>query len=150
VNCTTIGSNSCWDNVDLTTTDLFGFRAMMGGVDGYTVTHPIHTPTPTHEIVLGKVARESAGFVSKLEFSRPAAERKLLTLVEPTTTDEASVRNQLVALHRRILVETLAPDSEEIDETFALWAAGNASGGTSKAWELVIAALLQDPRMVFY
>ena len=39
--------NTCWGAQNLATSDLFGFRAMFGGVDGTTVTHPIHTPTPT-------------------------------------------------------------------------------------------------------
>ncbi len=150
-NCEIEFSNRCWDNVDLVYTDLFGFRSMMGGIDGYTVTHPIHGPTPTHEIVLGKLAREAAGFVLQNEFVKPAAERRLLTLVEPTTVDEVSVRNQLAALHLRILSESLDPASEEIDETFALWSGMyTATNDTSKAWEITIAALLQDPRMVFY
>jgi len=151
VDCENIGSNSCWNNIDLVYTDLFGFRSMMGGIDGYTVTHPIHSPTPTHEIVLGKLAREAAGFVLQNEFDKPAAERRLLTLVEPTTVDEVSVRNQIAALHLRILSERLAPDSEEIGETYALWSGMYAAtSDTAKAWEITISALLQDPRMVFY
>ncbi|MFT5457456.1 MAG: hypothetical protein ACI9K2_003950, partial [Myxococcota bacterium] len=75
----------------------------------------------------------------------------LLAEVGPTTADEVSVRAQLVALHTRILGEALADDAPGIDATLALWQATfDRSGDTETAWKVVVAALLRDPRMMFY
>lgn len=145
------GIDTCWGPVDLVTTDVFGYRSMMGGIDGWTVTHPTHTPIPTQQLALGKLADEAAGFVVGADFRLPAAQRRLLSGVEATDTDEARVREQLAALHLRILSEALEPGSAELDPTWELWAATLArSGDPQTAWKVVISALLQDPRMVLY
>ncbi len=143
--------NTCWGPMDLARSDLFGFRSMFGGVDGTTVTHPIHTPTATKAMALQKLSEEAAGYVVMNDLSVPAGQRLLLTEVEAGDTDEATVRAQLVALHRRILTLDLAADSDEVDGAYALWqAVVDRSGDPAEGWRVLIAALLQDPRMVLY
>jgi len=145
------GGNSCWNTINVGNSDLFGFRSMQGGIDGYTVTHPTHTATPTKALAMSMHADEAAGFGVESDWLLPASERKLLHLVEATTSDEAAVREQLAWLHLRILGEFLEPDSEDIDLTYALFDSvyTNTSSPTT-AWKVVISALLQDPRMTFY
>ena len=142
--------NTCWGPVDLASSDLFGFRSMFGGIDATTVTHPIHTPTATKLMALQRMSEEAAGFVVMTDFGQPASGRKLLTLVEPSTTDEAAVREQLVALHRRVLTLDVAADGPEVDATYALWASARQRADAAEGWRVVISALLQDPRMVLY
>ena len=143
--------NTCWGPMDLARSDLFGFRSMFGGVDGTTVTHPIHTPTATKVMALRKLAEEAAGFVVMNDLAAPPEARRLLTEVEATDRDEARVRAQLVALHRRILTLDVEADSAPIDATLALWQGVVDRGGDpAEGWRVVIAALLQDPRMVLY
>ncbi|MFT4626028.1 MAG: hypothetical protein ACI8PZ_004699, partial [Myxococcota bacterium] len=141
----------CWGTVDLAATDFYGFRAMSGGINGYYITSPTHTVTPPKEMVMARFAAEAAGYVVPRDLSGENDPPILLAEVGPTTADEVSVRAQLVALHTRILGEALADDAPGIDATLALWQATfDRSGDTETAWKVVVAALLRDPRMMFY
>lgn len=141
----------CWGVVDLARSDVFGYRALAGGIDSIQSVEAVHTPTPSKVLVMWRFASEAAGFVVERDFGKAPAERRLLTLVEPTTTDEALIRTQLAELHGRILSELVEPDSEVVDATWGLYQTGLEHYGTTEgAWEMVISALLQDPQMVLY
>jgi hypothetical protein len=141
----------CWGTVDLMRSDRFGFRMLAGGVDGYDVMWPVHTPTPGKLLVLREFAAEAAHELVESDFGRPPEQRVLLGEVERTTTREEAVRSQLVQLHRVILGETLHPDSLELVATLGLFtlARGQREDAT-EAWKVVVAALFQDPLMVLY
>lgn len=151
-NCADYGNN-CWGGVDLVNSDVYGFRSMMGGIDSWTVTHPTHTPTPTKMLAMGKLADEAAGFVVLADF-RPGisvAERKLLTLVEATTTDEALVRQQIVALLDRILALQASAEDPVVEDLLTLWTdASYRAADPREGWRVVLSALFQDPALVFY
>ncbi len=143
--------NSCWETINLATTDLFGFRNMSGGIDSLSVVHPTHSATPTKMMAIGKMADEAAGWVvtEDLSLTDPAA-RKLLSGVEADTTDPAAVRAQLAALHLRVLGEFVDANGAEVDATFALWSGVQGSANPTEAWAVVISAMLQDVRMVYF
>lgn len=144
--------DGCFHDVDLTVSDRFGFRAMAGGVDGLQVTRPTHTPTPTRVLYQAYLAAEAAAFVvrSDLDVTDRDA-RRLLVAVDGDTRDPGAVRDQLVHLHARILGEFLHPLSPEIELSLGLYNdALSRSDDPAHAWEVVITALLQDPRMMFY
>ncbi|MEN0065254.1 MAG: hypothetical protein AAGA48_24125 [Myxococcota bacterium] len=147
LNCT--ASNACLGDVDLATTDLFGFRAMSGGIDGLRVTFPAHSPTPIKTLVMSTFANEAAGYIVAADFAAPPAQRQLLTMATPTA-DEAMDRAQLVELHARILGQLDEPDSEAIDATYGLLETVRAETGAPDAWRAVVSALLQHPRLMFY
>jgi len=150
-NCATaLGVDNCWGAIDLLDTDLYGVRSMMGGIDGYTVTHPTHIPTPTQLLALRQVAQEAAGFVVEDDFGLSAANRRLLSGVERETTGDAQIREQLVRLHIRLLGEEVDVNSAEIDLSFGLWAGVAEGSDPVEAWKVTIAALLRDPRSVLY
>ncbi len=141
----------CWGPVDLSTSDVYGFRSMMGGVDGKVILRPTHTPTPTKTLAMATLAADAAGFVVDADLARPASQRRLLGLVEATTTSEPALREQLVWLHERVLGVSLPPDAPEVDEALALYQVGvNTRGDSAGGWKLVLTALLQDPRMMFW
>ena len=145
------GGNNCWNDVDLLNSDLFGFRSMQGGIDGYTVTHPTHTATPTKLLSMAMAADEAAGWVVENDFNVPPESRKLLALVEVATTDEAVIRDQLAWLHKRILGEMVGPNDPAVDLSYGLWADSfDRNGDALTAWKMTLSALMQDPRMVFY
>ncbi|HHO53405.1 MAG TPA: DUF1592 domain-containing protein [Deltaproteobacteria bacterium] len=145
------GTNTCWGAVDLLGTDLYGVRSMMGGIDGYTVTHPTHTPTPTQQLALQIVAQEAAGFVVGSDLQLPREQRRLLDQIEAGEAEEGRVRLQLARLHLRILGEHVAAWGPQVDLTYGLWAGAFAhSGDPAEGWRVAIAALLQDPHMVLY
>ena len=141
---------TCWDTVDLGTSDKWGYRAMAGGVDGFQVLHPTHTPTPNKVLVTQRMAAEAAAFVVGSDFSLPAAQRRLLTAVEPTDTDADAVRAQLDAMYAQALGPG-AYDAVDLDEAVGLFTDALArSGDPAHAWTLSISLLLQDPRLLTY
>ena len=145
--CLTQGE--CWGDRDGMHGDGFGFRAMAGGIDSFKVTLPVHTPTPVKALFSAAMAQEAAGWTVDHDLLDTP---KLLTAVTGSTTDEAAIRDQLVLLHLRILGERLATDDEEIDETLALWSGALARNDddVAEAWKVVLTAMLQDIRVVFY
>jgi hypothetical protein len=159
-------SGGCFGTTDVANNDLNGYRTMMGGIDGYQTTRPTHTPIPTKILAMSRFAEEAAGYVVPRDFDEPDPSlRHLLTLVERDTTDEALVRQQIAALHLRILGERVAVDDPEVDASYALWlygaeapcGDGDADGypdvclhTPEEAWKLLLAAFFQDVRMMFY
>lgn len=145
------GVNLCWNTINLSNSDLYGFRSLMGGVDGFTVTHPTHGTTPTKVLALSKLAAEASGWVVDQDFAVDPASRKLLSLVEATTADEATIRAQLSALHWRLYVEDAPPDSPAVDASYALFTAVLArTGDPTESWKTTLTGMLQDPRMLLY
>jgi len=141
--------NECWGRVDLLVSDRYGFRAMTGGVDGINITRPTHTPTPTAHLARGRFAAEAAAVVVAHDLDALPEDRRLIS--DPDGVEEAEVRAQLAELHLRISSEWVGPDSPEVDASYALWDGAHAlHGEADRAWVLVISALLQDARMVFY
>ncbi|MEZ4242100.1 MAG: hypothetical protein R3F59_39285, partial [Myxococcota bacterium] len=140
----------CWGDVDLSDSDVFGFRAMAGGVDGKVILEPTRTMTPTRSMVTAELAANAAGYVAARDLAAPAAERRLLRWVEADTDAEDPLRAQLAWLHARILAEAVSPGGPEVSDDLALYRLGAANGGAVRGWSLVLTALLQDPRMVLY
>ena len=147
-----INGSQCWGVVDLSTTDLFGFRAMQGGVDGFTVTRPLHAVTPTKILASETLATDAAAFVVGADFELPADQRRLLGLVERDTTAEAAVREQIAWLVLRIEGRHVQPDSADVSLYFDLWSAirDGRGGDVEAAWTVTIATLLTDPTVLFY
>lgn len=138
----------CWGDVDLSDSDVFGFRAMAGGVDGKVILRPTRTVTPTKTLVIAQLAANAAGFVVDADLALPVSERRLLGFVEASTVDEPAVRDQIAWLHRRILAEDPAP--ADVDASLALFALGSRRGTPADGWKLLLTALFQDPRMLFF
>ena len=65
--------------------DLVGFRAMSGGVDGFSVTSPTHTPTPVKLLAFAAYAEDAAGYAVSKEFAEPKDTRALFGLVDANT-----------------------------------------------------------------
>jgi hypothetical protein len=145
--------NQCWNTVDLNDSDLFGFRAMEGGVDGVTVTRAIHTMTPTKLLAMGQLATDAAGFVvdNDLKLDDPAKRHLLTQIADASQVDEVSVRNELVWLYQRILGQFLFPSDPTIDIAWDLWKGSfDEHQDATLAWKVTLSALLQDPRMMFF
>ncbi|MCY1005825.1 hypothetical protein OV079_09650 [Nannocystis pusilla] len=132
----------------LLNSDGWGYRAMAGGIDGYSITQPTWTFNPTRTLVVQALASEAAGYVVDRDFATAEkANRKLLGLVDEDA-ETAAVRAQIAELHARVLGELVAPDSAEVDESFALWSA--VSGVARQRWKILLTAMFQDNRVVFF
>ena len=139
----------CLGEVDLAATDTMGFRSMAGGMDGYRVTLPTTTTTPTKVLTLSRWAAEAAGHVVDADLG--GSSPRLLTEVSASDTSESAVRDQLATLHLRILGDRVDADSGEVDESWELFEAGLSSRGDAEgAWKLVLSGMLQDPRILLY
>ncbi|HWB74456.1 MAG TPA: hypothetical protein VG755_05865 [Nannocystaceae bacterium] len=137
--------------VPLLDDSFLGYQVLAGGVDSMYVTRPSHTYSATVSLVLRTLAQLSASVVVTADFAVAASERRLLGLVEAGTTDEAAIRNQLVALHLRLYGDRVAPDSIDVDDGWTLWSSALAHGGDPvRAWQVTLVALLQDVRIAYY
>ena len=147
-----VGINNCWGDVKVLTSDVFGLRSMMGGIDGKTVTFPANAPTPLRMLGMRRLAADAAGFVVERDLVFVSDdERLLLTDVNETDTDEAIVRSQISALHLRFFGESLDSNGDEVSLTYNLWASTfDRTQSTLDAWKVVVAALLRDPQMALY
>ncbi len=130
---------------------VLGFLVMAGGIDAYQVTVPQHTFTVTSFLTQRLIAYEAAGHVVRKDFEDQASQPHLLTLVTAEDTDEDLIRQQLVQLHLRLYGEETSSESESITQTWQLWDAALQHGQSApRAWAITLAAMLQDPRFIFY
>lgn len=138
--------------VDLLADSFLGYTVLLGGIDSLFVTRPSHTYSATTSLALRNLAREAANFVVDADFAlADPANRRLLRSVEVGDTDEAVIREQLVALHQRIFSELVTADAEAIDQSYALFEAALAhSGDGARAWKVTLTALLQDVAVAYY
>ncbi len=138
--------------VELTTDSFLGFEVLGGGVDAVYVTRPSHTFTATSQLTLEALAVQAAAFVVDRDFAQAQSDRRLLSLVEPSTNDEAVLRQQLAMLHKRLFSELVTPDAPEVDETLALFEAARAESPSdpARAWQITLTAMLQDHRIAMY
>jgi hypothetical protein len=127
---------------------------MAGGIDSDLVTIPTHTMTPIRALFYNAMASEAAGYIVPRESSigSPTQRELFTTLNSMQSTEESEIRSQLEELHLRILGEFVATNSIEVDESFALFSAAltNSAGDTEQAWMVVLTALLQSDRALFY
>ncbi|MEZ4383110.1 MAG: hypothetical protein R3A79_17415 [Nannocystaceae bacterium] len=139
--------------IDLMDDTLIGYHVLSGGIDSLFVTRPSYTYSATSSLVLQSLSRQAADWVVDADFAlSDAGARRLLKGVEAGTTDEAAIRDQLVALHHRLYGEALAADDPRVDEGLALFTAARsaAAGDGARAWKITLTALLQDVRIAFY
>lgn len=136
----TVRADASWaDSARVGTTDDFGLRTLMGGVNGWDTLLPEHGPSPTRELAWEWVAAEAAA--QAVDGGRlPAG---------GVVAGRDAVRDGIADLHFRVLGER-ASDAT-VDATFALWReARDRTDSPEHAWKLVITALLLDRRWVTY
>jgi hypothetical protein len=138
--------------IDLLDDSFLGYSVLLGGIDSLFVTRPSHTYSATASLVLRNLAREAANTVVDADLAEPNFDaRRLLTLVSDTDSEEGLVREQLAALHLRILARVVEPNGPEIDESYALFAAAlDHAGDVPRAWKVTLTALLQDVEVAYY
>jgi hypothetical protein len=139
---------TCWGNFELLLGVRYGYRVLAGVGDGVLIPST-YGSSPTRVAVFDAMAADLAGQVVAADLGG-ATPRHLLDLVEADTTEESLVRQQLAALHLRVLGERVTPDSDVVDETYAFWQAEQARTDAATAWKLTLVALFTDPQMWVY
>ncbi len=131
--------------VPLLQDSFLGYRVLGGGIDSMFVTQSAHTYGAPNLLVLTTLAREAAHY----EVEQAIAGEGTLLGVQPDTTDEASVRAELEAIHLRLYAASA--EAEDIDVLYGLFeAARAASGDAARAWKTTLTAMLADQRIAFY
>ncbi len=136
--------------IPMMTNDVIGMRAMFGGIDGSKVTSPTYSPTPVKLLALAGYAQQAAGYVVESDFATSNSNPILLTQVTAATTDEASIKAQLVDLHMRVLREHVDINSSEVQESYDLWQIVATVSDNETAWKTVLMAFFQSPDILFY
>jgi hypothetical protein len=118
---------------------LFDYKVLYGGIDSDTVVDRLRTPNGVMASVQWRMANEVSCASTAWDFSRPTNERNLFPFVTPADVPEDDtgapnaaaeplIRQNLQYLHQRILGESLAADSPELERTYQLfvqtWAEG--------------------------
>ncbi len=137
--------------IDLMDDSVLGYEVLAGGTDGFAVTQPARSATATSSLVRETLARRAAFHVVMGDFAAPGERRQLFPDADLSTADDATVRDVLVVLHRRLYGVRHAPDDPAIDAAATLFAGlRGASSDPRRAWGLTLAALLEDLRFATY
>lgn len=135
--------------VDFLDDDLEGFRVLVGGIDSFFVTRPVHTMNATAGLVVQRLALDAAR--AAVERESVAGPRRLFAAGSLTSREEPVVRRQLAHLHARIFSELVAPSDPALDDELAVFYGVLDGGGDElRAWILTVAAMLGDLRAVYY
>ena len=75
----------------------------------------------------------------------------MFTHVDVRTRSEDDIRVQLADFHLRMYGELVEAQSEEVDESYAVFAATlERTGDVEHAWKTTLTAMLQDLRIAYY
>jgi hypothetical protein len=101
---------------------------LYGGIDSKEVTERAADPSGAMGAIQRLLANDVACKQTALDFSRPAAKRRLFPSLEPdvvpgaSAEGDATIRQSIVHLHQHVLGRYDAPDSLEVQRTFELFA----------------------------
>ena len=126
---------------------LWGYRTMAGGPNNFDTTTHIRTADPGTVLVLRALAERAA----RAAVEGAGGEGSLLAVSGALTGNPAAVTEQLTALHLRLYGERVEPGDAALHTSEALFASSlEASGDPARAWTITLAAMLQDPAILFY
>ncbi len=131
--------------VALLSDPLFGYRTLAGGPNGFDTITQVRTVTPSTLLVLSAVAERAARHVVASD-TDPATAR-LLRIPGARDGNADAVRQQLQQLYLRLFGLDLPADSPELQRAVALY---ESADNPTRAWELTLAALFQDPRILLF
>jgi hypothetical protein len=151
--------------VPLLTTEEDGFKIILGGINGVSVSGRSSSLNASVAMVQRKVAALAADYVVTNDLAAPDGSRHLLNGVTgaEVLADEASVRAAIARIARRLYGEQYAADSAQVGVWWSLYRnlytdttqAGTNSNqvpGTQseRAWRGLITAMLRSPRILLY
>jgi hypothetical protein len=152
--------------VPLLTSEERGFKIILGGINGTSVSDRSASLNASVINVQRKVAALAADRVVLTDLSVPDAQRVLLSGVnggEDPTVDEVALRDHIAHLMRRLYGRRVAPDSPQVNVWYQLYAAlyedgtqGGTNSGTvpgsagERAWRGMLTAMLRSPKIVLY
>jgi hypothetical protein len=152
--------------VPLLTSEEDGYRIILGGINGYSVTGRNHALNASVSMVARKVATVAGNATVEQDLSLPDGQRKLLRGVrgdENPADDEEAIRGHLSRIARRLYGNHHPADGPYVDVWWnlfqSLYQDGTQSGeeeddvaGTrsERAWRGVLIAMLRSPKLLIY
>ncbi|MCB9683172.1 MAG: hypothetical protein H6733_17030 [Alphaproteobacteria bacterium] len=144
------------DDWDLVRAPVTGFGPLVGGVDGIYRSVRLDEPSTTMVLVQKRLAEAAASWVTTHDIVERVETPKLLRIADgsedpDTATGEQRIRNQIAALHARIVSERVDPAGATVDEELSLFRdVLDQTGRPHEAWAAIVTLLLRDPRLVVF
>jgi hypothetical protein len=148
--------------VSLLTNEEDGFKIILGGINGVSVSGRSYGLNASVALVQRKLAALAAASVVTNDLALPDGSRKVLngvTGAENPATDEAALRAAIARLIRRFYGDNVAPTSPQVDNWLSLYQSLYADRsqatqvmGTAgqRAWRGMLAGMLRSPRIILY
>ena len=152
--------------VPLLTNEERGFKIIMGGINGVSVSGRSNSLNASVAMVQRKLAAMAADYVVTNDLALPDGQRKLLngvTGAEDPSVDEAALRADIVALIRRLYGQRVAPSSAQVNGWLQLYRSlhgDRTQGGVNpgqvvgtqgeRAWRGLLVAMLRSPKILLY
>jgi hypothetical protein len=137
-----------WAGFEQLANDDQGYRTLLGGVDGYTVSKAQMNPGVTWTIAVQRLAEAAADTVVSGELVDGDIRKLLLQVELQHRPGDAVFDDELNRLVWRLHAVRLGDVRRLRLSTF--WSEIDAIKGPAEAWRRVISALLRDPEMVGY
>ncbi len=137
-----------WEGADVLDLDARGYRQLLGGVDGVSITEPQAAPGLTWALVVKRLAEAAADHVVRVELEGDGPRRLFGELSLDDLPGDAAFDAALDTVHRRAF--GTRPDDAWRDSVTGLWNGVAATDGAAGAWRAVVAVTLRDPAFVAY
>jgi hypothetical protein len=137
-----------WAGFEQLANDDQGYRTLLGGVDGYTVSKAQMNPGVTWTIAVQRLAEAAADTVVSRELVDGDSRKLLLQVELQHRPGDAVFDDELNRLVWRLHAVRLG-DGRRL-RLSKFWSEIEAIKGPAEAWRRVISALLRDPEMVGY
>ncbi|MFN7146886.1 MAG: hypothetical protein ACK4YP_24135, partial [Myxococcota bacterium] len=131
-----------WGGCDQLANDDYGYRVLVGGVDGEQVTKAQQEASLTWALVVERLAQGGALTAVQRELV-DGGERRLFDVTLDVTPDDPAFTAQLDTLYLRLFARR--PTEAERADDIALW---QAAGDPAAGWTALLTVLLRDPEFV--
>lgn len=143
------GFHWVWQGYEMLDDDTFGYRILVGGVDGVYQLKPQQDPGVTWGLVVQRLSEAAADYVVEHELVAQDITPRLFTDVDlESTPEDAAFQSLLTDLCRRLYGPR--PDAARVTALSGLWSELNALEGPAEAWKGTLSAMLRDPEFVSY
>ena len=148
------------DSIDMLEDDTEGFRTLLGGIDGITVTRILRSPNLSRQLALKRLTQAAAGWVVTEDWTRPIEDRILLkpsALASHSTTHWDNLddlnpiedpQDWLEPFVLRLYGASLS--QEQLDIYTQIWDQTSEDYGPQQAWKTLISVMLRDPGFWVY
>lgn len=131
-----------YQGFDMFNSDTYGYRVMMGGIDGLLVTRAQQTPGLTWTMVWRSLSQAAASVAVEREQQGEA------TLLDDIDLSGSPSEDQLAGLWWRLFAAH--PTTAQLQALSSLHAEVSAADGPEAGWAAVVEALLRDPLFTAY